>query len=214
MKKLDIYYEDKSILVVNKPSKLLTISTQKNNNSLYNEVYDYLHKKNQKCFIVHRLDKDTSGLIIFAKNEKCKLFLQDNWDKVKRKYVAVVQGEVKKGGIIESYLKETKTLFTYSSNDKVKGKYACTVYEPLVTNKAYSLLDILIKTGRKNQIRVHLNDIGHPIIGDKKYGASKNPISRLGLHAYYLEFNHPVSKENMVIKTSFPNEFEKIFEKK
>ena len=105
MKKLDIYYEDKSILVVNKPSKLLTISTQKNNNSLYNEVYDYLHKKNQKCFIVHRLDKDTSGLIIFAKNEKSKLFLQDDWDKVKRKYVAVVQGEVKKGGIIESYLK-------------------------------------------------------------------------------------------------------------
>lgn len=214
MKKLDIYYEDKSILVINKPSKLLTISTQKNNNSLYNEVYDYLHKKNQKCFIVHRLDKDTSGLIIFAKNEKSKLFLQDNWDKVKRKYVAVVQGEVKKGGIIESYLKETKTLFTYSSNDKVKGKYACTVYEPIVTNKAYSLLDILIKTGRKNQIRVHLNDIGHPIIGDKKYGASKNPISRLGLHAYYLEFKHPVSKENMVIKTSFPKEFEKIFEKK
>lgn len=214
MKKLDIYYEDKSILVVNKPSKLLTISTQKNNNSLYNEVYDYLHKKNQKCFIVHRLDKDTSGLIIFAKNEKSKLFLQDNWDKVKRKYVTVVQGEVKKGGIIESYLKETKTLFTYSSNDKVKGKYACTVYEPLVTNKTYSLLDILINTGRKNQIRVHLNDIGHPIIGDKKYGASKNPISRLGLHAYYLEFNHPVSKENMVIKTSFPKEFEKIFEKK
>ena len=214
MKKLDIYYEDKSILVVNKPSKLLTISTQKNNNSLYNEVYDYLHKKNQKCFIVHRLDKDTSGLIIFAKNEKSKLFLQDDWDKVKRKYVAVVQGEVKKGGIIESYLKETKSLFNYSSNYKVKGKYACTVYEPLVTNKAYSLLDILIKTGRKNQIRVHLNDIGHPIIGDKKYGASKNPISRLGLHAYYLEFKHPVSKENMIIKTSFPKEFEKIFEKK
>lgn len=214
MKKLRILFEDKNLLIVYKDGNIPTINSEKYSKSLYNEVYDYLHKKNQKCFIVHRLDKDTSGLIIFAKNEKSKLFLQDDWDKVKRKYVTVVQGEVKKGGIIESYLKETKTLFTYSSNDKVKGKYACTVYEPLVTNKAYSLLDILIKTGRKNQIRVHLNDIGHPIIGDKKYGASKNPISRLGLHAYYLEFKHPVSKENMVIKTSFPKEFEKIFEKK
>ncbi len=211
MKKLDIYYEDKSILIVNKPSKTLTINTQKNNNSLYNEVYDYLNKKNQKCFIVHRLDKDTSGLIIFAKNEKSKLLLQDNWENVKRKYVAVVEGVVKKGGVVESYLKETKTLYTYSSNDKVNGKYACTIYEPLKFSKAYSILDILIKTGRKNQIRVHLNDIGHPIIGDKKYGASKNPISRLGLHAYYLEFKHPTSGENIVIKTSIPKEFEKIF---
>lgn len=210
--KLDILFEDKSLIIVNKPSKKLTISTDKEKyNTLYNEVYTYLHKKNQKCFIIHRLDKDTSGLIMFAKNEKVKNKMQDNWENVIRKYYAIVEGKVKNNGKIESYLKETKTLYTYSTSDKKSGKYALTIYNPIKNNNAYTLLDILIKTGRKNQIRVHLKDINHPIIGDKKYNASRNPLGKLGLHAYYLEFIHPITKQPIIIKTDIPNEYQNIF---
>lgn len=210
--KLDIIFEDKHILIVNKPSKKLTISTDKEKyNTLYNEVYNYLHKKNQKCFIIHRLDKETSGLIIFAKSEKAKNIMQENWEDVIRKYYAVVEGIITSNGKIESYLKETKTLYTYSTNDKVNGKYALTFYNPINNNNAYTLLDVLIKTGRKNQIRVHMNDINHPIIGDKKYNSKKNPLGKLGLYAYYLEFNHPITKEKMIIKADIPKEFNNIF---
>ena len=210
MKKLNIIYEDKYLLIVNKPSKLLTIATNKGNEpNLYSEVYDYLHKKNQKVFIVNRLDKDTSGLVVFAKNENIKNLMQDNWDKVIRKYYAIVEGIVEKSGEVESYLKETKTLLTYSTNDK-SGKYAKTLYNPLSSNKKYTLLEINIITGRKNQIRVHMQDINHPIIGDKKYGSRINPINRMGLHAYYLNFTHPITKELIELSTNMPIEFTKL----
>jgi len=214
--KLDIIYEDKFIIVINKPSGLLTISTDnEKNNTLYHKVYDYLKKKHKsnKVFIVHRLDKDTSGLVVFAKSEKIKYYLQNNWDNVKRFYYAVVNGDVnKKYGEIESYLKETKTLLVYSSNDKKNGKLAITKYEKIISNNKYSLLKIDIKTGRKNQIRVHLNDIGHSIVGDKKYGLMNNPINRLALHAYYLEFIHPISKEVLKLEIKYPKEFNKLIE--
>jgi len=162
---------------------------------------------------VHRLDKDTSGLVVFAKSEKIKYYLQNNWDNVKRFYYAVVNGDVnKKYGEIESYLKETKTLLVYSSNDKKNGKLAITKYEKIISNNKYSLLKIDIKTGRKNQIRVHLNDIGHSIVGDKKYGLMNNPINRLALHAYYLEFIHPISKEVLKLEIKYPKEFNKLIE--
>lgn len=213
MKKIKIIYEDKYIIVVNKDSGVLSIGNDKNPyDSLYSYVKDYVKSKNKnnKIFIVHRLDKDTCGLMVFAKSEEVKIKLQYNWDNVIRKYYAVVHGNISSYMNIESYLKENKMLYTYSSNS---GDYARTEVFKIKSNNKYSLVDIRIYTGRKNQIRVHLSDIGYPIIGDKKYGASKNPISRLGLHAYYLEFKHPVSKENMIIKTSFPKEFEKIFDK-
>ena len=210
MKKLNIVYEDKHLIVINKPSKVLTIGTNKDkNNNLYREVYDYLHKKNQKVFIVNRLDKDTSGLVVFAKSEKVKNIMQDNWDKVIRKYYAVVDGVISKEGKVESYLKETKTLLTYSSNDK-SGKYAKTLYKPISHNKKYTLLEIQILTGRKNQIRVHMQDIKHPIIGDKKYGSKESPINRMALHAYYLEFIHPITKEIIIIEIKIPQEFRTI----
>lgn len=211
--KLDIIYEDKFIIVVNKPSKLLTVATDKEREkTLFHKVMEYEKKKNKhnKVFIVHRLDQDTSGLIIFAKNEHIKHLLQDNWDKVKRKYIAVVEGKViKKSETIKSYLKENNRFITYSTN--YGGKLAITKYSLLKTSKSYSLLDIEIYTGRKNQIRVQLNDIGHPIIGDKKYGAKTNPLGRLGLHAYLLEFTHPVTKEYLKLESKYPEVFTNMF---
>ena len=207
MKKLNIVYEDKHLLIINKPAKILTIGTNKDKeHNLYREVYDYLHKKNQKVFIVNRLDRDTSGLVVFAKSEKAKSFLQDNWSKVVRKYYAIVEGIITKEGKVESYLKETKTLETYSTNDP-KGKYAKTLYKPISNNKKYTLLEIQLITGRKNQIRVHMSDIHHSIVGDKKYGTKSNPLNRMALHAYYLEFTHPVTNKYLIIETKIPQEF-------
>ena len=188
MKKLDIIYEDKEIIVVNKEAKLLTISTDKvKNHTLYNEVSNYVKKQypKNKIFVVHRLDKDTSGVILFVKNEKIKKAFQDNWENIaiKREYVALVEGNNIGKGIIKSYLFETKTLQVLSSNNPNKGKLAITEYESIKESKKYSLVKINILTGRKNQIRVHLNLIGHSIVGDKKYGALTNPLNRLGLHA-------------------------------
>ena len=209
-KKLDILYEDKFVIIVNKPSSLLTVATDKEKDrTLYSYVYDYLKQKNKnnKVFIVHRLDKDTSGIVIFAKDEKTKFYLQDNWDKFKRNYVAVVNGKVEKSkGVLKSYLQETKTHLTYSVNDK-NGKLAITEYEKVLENKEYTMLSLNLKTGRKNQIRVQLADMGNPIVGDKKYGTKKDPIRRMALVANTLEFIHPKTKEKIVIDIDIPNSF-------
>lgn len=208
--KLDILYEDKSIIIVNKPSNLLTVSTEKEKErTLFHYVFDYLKKKNKnnKVFIVHRLDKDTSGIVMFAKDENIKFILQNNWDKFKRSYVAVVNGKVKEDkGIIKSYLMETKTHLTYSVKDK-NGKLAITEYEKILENKKYTMLSLTLKTGRKNQIRVGLADMGNPIVGDKKYGIKKDPIRRMALVANTLEFIHPKTKEKILIDIDIPNSF-------
>lgn len=210
MKKLDILYEDKCIIIINKPHNLLTVATDKEKDrTLYSYVYDYLKKKNKnnKVFIVHRLDKDTSGIIVFAKDEKSKFFLQDNWDKFKRNYVAIVYGKVEKEkGILKSYLKETKTHITYSVKDK-DGQLAITEYEKVLENNKYTMLSLNLKTGRKNQIRVQLADLGNPIVGDKKYGIKKDPIRRMALVANTLEFVHPKTKKKMIIDIDIPSEF-------
>lgn len=211
--KLKILYEDKSIIIISKPSNLLTIGTNKeHNNTLYRKVSEYVKKqhKSNKIFIVHRLDKDTSGIIAFAKTERVKRILQRNWDKTKRKYVALVEGKVAKGDTIKNYLAETKTLKTYITNDKKIGKLAITKYKPIKGNKEYTLLDIEILTGRKNQIRVHMESINHPIVGDKKYNSKKNPIRRMCLHATYLEFIHPITNKRLIIEDKYPNIFDKL----
>ena len=214
-KKLDILYEDKYIIIVNKPANLLTISTEKEKEkTLYHAVYEYLKKKNKnnKVFIVHRLDKDTSGIVMFAKDEKTKFYLQDNWDKFKRNYVAVVNGNIKsKKGVLKNYLEETKTHLTYVVNDS-NGKLAITEYEKVLENKKYTMLSLNLKTGRKNQIRVQLSHIGNPIVGDKKYGIKKDPIRRMALVANTLEFIHPKTHENIIIDIDIPNSFLKLFE--
>jgi len=209
-KKIEILFEDKFLIIVNKPANLLTISTEKEKDrTLYSYVYDYLKKKNKnnKVFIVHRLDKDTSGIVIFAKDEQTKFYMQNNWNKIKRNYVAVVNGKVeKKKDVLKSYLNETKTHFTYSVNDK-NGKLAITEYERVLENSKYTMLSLNLKTGRKNQIRVQLADIGNPIVGDKKYGIKKDPIRRMALHANYIEFIHPKTKNKVEIDIDIPNSF-------
>lgn len=214
--KLDIIYEDKYLIVVNKPSHLLTISTDnEKEKTLFHKVmmYEKRKNKNNKVFIVHRLDKDTSGLILFAKDEKIKYKLQNSWEKeVKRGYVAVVNGKTKDKDTLKSFLAETKTLLVYST-DSTHGKLAITEYSKLKENKRMTLIKIRIKTGRKNQIRVQLNDNGNSIVGDKKYSEIKfDPLRRLCLHANYLEIIHPVTNKKMVFETDIPKEFIKLFE--
>ena len=213
MKKLDIIYEDKELLVINKENNLLTIGTSKNKtNTLYHEVREYIRKKNQKVFIVNRLDKETSGIVLFAKNERLKKVLQDNWNDItNRYYYAVVEGiPKKKEDILRDYLKESSTLQVYISNDNT-GKLAILDYKIKDKTNKYSLLDIEIKTGRRNQIRCQLANIGNPIIGDKKYNSKKNPIGRLGLHAYKLVLKNPINKKTYNFESKIPKEFNNIF---
>ena len=214
--KLNIIYEDKDIIVVDKPSGILTIANNKEKEfTIYHLVMNYLKskRKNNRVFIIHRLDKDTSGVLIFAKSEKIKSLFQNNWnDRVlERKYYAIVTGVLKNSkGTIRSYLKENQNYMVYSTNDKVNGKLAVTEYEAIKTNNNYTLLDINIKTGRKNQIRVHLSDIGLSIIGDKKYGSNINPIKRLALHAYKIKLIDPRNNKVIEFSSKMPKEMSKI----
>ena len=153
-------------------------------------------------------------MVLFAKNERVKYELQNNWDALvkRREYIALVCGNVeKKSDTIKSYIKENKNFISYSSNKKGDGKLAITHYEKIKSNNKYSLLKINISTGRKNQIRVHMNDIGHPIVGDKKYNSPLNPIKRMGLHATELEIIHPITKETLILKSSMPKVFDSVF---
>ena len=214
--RLDIIYEDKEIIVVNKPTHLLTIGTEDEKvNTLYYKVSEYVKKKHKsnKIFIVHRLDKDTSGIVLFAKTQEIKDALQDDWNNLckTREYTAVVEGKVEKSGRVEQYLKETKTLLTYVSKNK-DGKLAITNYEPIKTSKAYSVVKINIETGRKNQIRVAMNSINHPIVGDKKYGSTKNPVRRVCLHASLLEVKHPFKNYTFKFEAKLPKEFKQFLE--
>lgn len=214
MKKMDIIYEDKELLVVNKPAKKLTIATEKQElNTLYHEAREYVKKQNpkNKIFIVHRLDKDTSGVVLFSKSEKLKKLLQDNWNNYQREYYTIVEGVLKGKSTLKSYLKESKTLEVYSTKDKSSGTLAITEYESLQTNKSYSLLRVNIKTGKRNQIRVQLSDINHPIVGDKKYHSKTNPLNRLGLHAYKLVITHPITKKEMTFIAKTPSVFKNMF---
>ena len=207
-KKLDIIYEDKYLIIINKPSGILTISRDNSyDKNLYDEVKEYIKKQNpkNKIFIVHRLDKDTSGLIVFAKSELVKRKLQDNWLEVKRYYYAVVEKTLTQNGHLEDYLFETKTHDVLITKDKKKGKLAVTDFEVIKYNNKYSLLNINIKTGRKNQIRVQLANISHPIVGDKKYG-KKASIS-MCLQAYKLEFIHPENNKLMNVETKMNEKF-------
>lgn len=212
--KIKIVYEDKHIIVVDKPAHLLTIATNnEKERTMFHKVISYEKQKNKnnKIFIVHRLDKDTSGLLVFAKTELIKNKMQDKWDDTKRGYVAVVEGKLEnKSDTIKSYLVEDKNFITHSTT-KDKGKLAITKYRCINKSKSYSLLDIEILTGRKNQIRVHMKEINNPIIGDKKYGAKTNPLRRLGLHANRLEFNHPMTGEYMKFESKIPKEFISMF---
>ena len=211
----DILFEDDHIIVVNKPSGLLTIATAKEKEkTLYHIVREYLvsKDKNARVFIVHRLDKDTSGVVVLAKDEKTKNKLQENWNEYVslREYVAVVHGRLnKESDRIVQKLKETKTNLVYVSRDN-DGKEAITNYKVIKENNDYSMVSITLETGRKNQIRVAFNTLHHPIVGDKKYSTIKDNESRLFLHANRLKMYYPEIRKDILFETSTPNEFKTI----
>jgi tRNA pseudouridine32 synthase/23S rRNA pseudouridine746 synthase/23S rRNA pseudouridine1911/1915/1917 synthase len=211
---LTILYEDRDILVVDKTNGLLTVSTDKiREKTAYYLLTDYVRKGNQKSreqvFIVHRLDRDTSGVIVFAKNENAKRYLQDEWQKFEKKYYAVLQGTLpEKEGIISSYLAENSVHRMYSVADPEKGKLARTGYKVTKESGKYSLLEIDLLTSRKNQIRVHFSEKGYPVVGDKKYGKKEKGIKRLALHATSLTILHPHTKEKITFKADVPAYFD------
>ena len=211
----DILFEDEHIIVVNKPSGLLTIATEKEKErTLYHIVREYLVSKNKfaKVFIVHRLDKDTSGIVVLAKDEKTKNKLQENWNEyvTVREYVAVVHGHLKnESDKIVQKLKETKTNLVYPTKDE-DGKEAITNYKVIKETDNYSMVSINIETGRKNQIRVAFQTLRNPIVGDKKYGDPRDKETRLYLHANRLKMYYPELKKDILFETTTPNEFKKI----
>jgi len=208
-----IAYEDGALIVIEKPAGLLTIASETEKvKTAYYQLNEFLKQRSsgerERIYIVHRLDRDTSGLLVFAKSEAAKLTLQGSWKTAEKRYYAIVEGTpVKKTGEIESNLSETKSLKVYSGRESDRAKYAKTKYLVLRSSRGYALLDILLETGRKNQIRVHLADIGHPVAGDKKYGARTDPFKRLGLHACLLSFNHPATGQRMLFESAMPDRF-------
>ena len=215
---LEILYEDRDILVVDKPAGLLTVGTETNKfRTAYYLLTDYVRKgslkSRKRIFIVHRLDQWTSGVLIFAKSEEVKLRLQAQWKDTGKKYVAVVYGRLApKEGVITSYLSENKAFVVYSTIDVTKGKLAHTAYKVLKETGQFSLLEINLLTGRKNQIRVHLADKGHPIVGDRKYGKTRDGYRRLALHSQSISFQHPTSGAQMTFEAKVPDYFNKLID--
>ena len=216
-KGLTILYEDYDIIVVDKVNGLLTIATDKEKQkTAYFLLNEYVKKGNQRSrnrvFIVHRLDRDTSGILIFAKNEKAKRYLQDNWATFSKKYFTVVHGKLQeKEGVITSYLFEDKAYRVYSVKDPDKGKFSKTGYKTIKESNKFSLLEINLFTGRKNQIRVHLSEMGHPVAGDKIYGKADKEVKRLALHSASLTISHPFTNKEMCFETEIPLYFKTMF---
>lgn len=212
---LDILYEDYECIVINKSAGLLSMSDGKERDkTAYHQVREYIRQKDRqaKIFIVHRLDRETSGVLLFAKQEKYKNILQEKWNSIvyKRGYIAIVEGRLQnKQGVIKNYLDENRMHHVYIT--KKGGKLAITNYKVLQENKGYSVVEIFLDTGRKNQIRVHMQSLGNPIVNDKKYGGVSNPIQRLGLHAHILAFTHPVTNKKMEFNAPMPTEFKKLY---
>jgi 23S rRNA pseudouridine1911/1915/1917 synthase len=210
---LSILHEDDDLIVIQKQAGLLSIaSAQETELTAYRQLMAHVRSKDPKgrVFVVHRLDRDTSGVMMFAKSEKIQQSLQNAWQEAvkERTYVALVEGKVKKQeGTISSWLRESSTLKMYSSHRENDGQHAVTHYKVVQGNSSFSLLEVRLETGRKNQIRVHMEDIGHPIVGDKKYGSKSKALPRLGLHARVLAFIHPTTEKLMRFETEIPKSF-------
>ncbi len=215
-RRLKLVYEDDDIIVVNKGYGLLSMGTDKiKEGTAYSILRDYLKWQDprNKLFIVHRLDRDTSGLMVFAKSVEAKERLQHNWNNMvlSRKYLAVVEGKPEpEEGEVRSYLAENSRFEVYSTNNPAEGQLAITRYKTLRSRNGYSLMEVTLDTGRKNQIRVHMKDLGHPITGDRRYGAKSSPIHRMALHAQTLRFVHPITRKDMNFTTPIPASFAKM----
>lgn len=212
-----IVYEDHSILVAEKPAGLLTMGTEhEKKKTLYFMLTEYQRAKSLdgqgRLFIVHRLDRDASGLLIFAKGETAKRILQRDWSDASKKYYAITEGVPRiKTGVLRSYLEEDSFQRVYSTaSASPEARLAITHYRVLQELDRYALLEIELETGRKNQIRVHLSEMGNPIAGDEKYGAKTNPLKRLALHAHELSIEHPVTGEQLTFRSPYPENFHQL----
>lgn len=215
---VEILYEDEDFFIINKPAGILTVTaTEIGEKTAYKIVSEYARRNNLgKLNVVHRLDKETSGVLMFVKDDKLKEQMQEVWNEIvtKRGYIALVEGVVKESGRVVNLIAEARTKLMYVTKDPRIGKEAITNYRVIKTGKYHSLLEVDIETGRKNQIRLHLKELGHPIVGDRKYGAKSNPIRRLGLHANVLEFTNPKNGKKYVVEAPMPLEFESLLRRK
>jgi tRNA pseudouridine32 synthase/23S rRNA pseudouridine746 synthase/23S rRNA pseudouridine1911/1915/1917 synthase len=215
-KGLPVIYEDKDIIVVEKPGGLLTMGTERDKSRTAHSILnDYVRKgdprSRNRVYIVHRLDRDTSGILIFAKSESAKAFLQGNWDSTDKHYLTIVHGSLAiKAGTISSYLAENSAFNVYSTPDPAAGKLSHTEYTTLKEAKGFSLLEIHLLTGRKHQIRVHLSEKGHPVVGDRKYGKRNDRYNTLALHARSISFTHPISGKRLTFETGIPEFFTRL----
>ncbi len=214
---LRIVHEDADIIVIEKGSGLLSMASDtEKSKTAYSMLSEYVKRFDPKnlIFIVHRLDRDTSGLMMFAKSKRVQEALQKDWNEsiIERSYVVVVEGVVEKTeGTITSWLKENKAMVMFSSQIPEDGQKAVTNYKVLRTSKQFTMMEVKLETGRKNQIRVHMKDMGYPVTGDKKYGGKLNPIGQMGLHARVLAFRHPVTGKALRFDTPIPGKFLKVF---
>ncbi|MCC2679560.1 MAG: pseudouridylate synthase [Pseudobdellovibrio sp.] len=213
-----ILHEDKDIIIVNKHAGKLSVAALWNKDStVHSDLNHYIRKGNPKAtkvvYVVHRLDQATSGVMIFAKSEEAQQFLKDNWQKFKKNYVTIVHGQLKeKSGLIESFLEEDDDYHVHSSQDSQKGKLARTEYSVLKETDKFSAVHVNLLTGKKNQIRVHMAELGHPVVGDAKYGPKVSRFKDLMLHSCFIEFIHPYSKKPVVVTCPLPERFHKIMD--
>lgn len=219
-RRLRIIFEDEYIVAIDKGYGLLSMATKnEKSETAYRIISDYVKTNDPegRIFIVHRLDRDTSGVMIFAKRQAIQEKLQRNWNEavIERKYMAVVEGELTPAqGKVQSYLKENVALQVYSTQNPEEGQLAITRYKTVASNKRFSLVEVQLETGKKNQIRVHMHDLGHPIIGDRKYGSQCNPLGRVALHASSLRFKHPITGQMLHFESVTPEKFEYIVKEK
>lgn len=215
-KGVTLLYEDRDIIVVEKPCGLLTIGTERDKSRTAHTILnDYVRKgdprSKNRVYIVHRLDRDTSGILIFARSEAAKTFLQGHWESTDKHYLTIVHGRMaQKSGTISSYLAENAAFNVYSTPDPAAGKLSHTEYTVLKEAKGISLLEIHLLTGRKHQIRVHLSESGHPVVGDRKYGRGNDSYNTLALHARSISFSHPVNGRRMTFETGIPDFFTRL----
>lgn len=217
---LKLVYEDAYLIVVEKKEGLLSVSTDHQKERTAQHILnDYVKRshRNNRIFVVHRLDRETSGLMMYAKDEMTQHTLRDNWHDIvtDRRYVAIVSGDMERDfGTVESWLTDRKLYVSSSPVDDGQGKYSVTHYRTIKRANGYSLLELDLETGRKNQIRVHMSELGHPVVGDERYGSDSNPLGRLALHAFKLCFHHPVTGELMEFETPYPAAFKNLMLRK
>lgn len=215
-KGFEVLHEDKDLIIGNKAAGFLTVSALwEKENTVHQALNKYVRKgqlKSRKCvYVVHRLDQATTGVLVFAKSPEAQEYLKDNWKNTTKIYYAVVYGQLeKKSGMVSSYLQEDEDYVIHSSQDSAQGKLAKTEYSVLKENSKFSLLRINLITGRKNQIRVHMADLGHPVVGDEKYG--RKGFKNLALHARSIELNHPFTEKRMRIFAPVPEHFSRLIE--